>query len=58
LFNRKQIRLLAGLLGIASGTVGSTCVIVEEGPGAYEEPGINDETMYEQEEEIVEESNR
>lgn len=50
--------MLAGLLGIALGAVGSTCVVVEEGPGTYEEPGINDETLYEQEEEIVEESNR
>lgn len=56
MFARKQIGLLAGLLGIALGTVGSTCVIVEEGPGPYEEPGINDETLYEHEEEIVEES--
>lgn len=58
MFNRKQIKLMAGLLGIASGTVGSTCIIVEEGPDAYEEPGINDERMDEQEEEVMEESNR
>jgi hypothetical protein len=51
--------MLAGLLGIASGTIGSTCVIVEEGPDdMYEEPGNNYEAMEEQEYEIEEESDR
>lgn len=50
--------MLVGLLAIASGTIGGTCIIVEEGPGVYDEPGINDETMEEQEYEIEEESNR
>lgn len=51
-----RIVLLLGLLVIASGTIGGTCVVVEEGPGWYGDPGVNDERMYEQEEEIEEDS--
>ncbi len=53
-----RIIMLVGLLAIASGTIGGTCIVVEEGPGVYDEPGINNETMEEQEYEIEEESNR
>jgi len=54
-----RIMMLIGLLGIASGTIASTCVIIEEGPDdMYEEPGNNYEAMEEQEYEIEEESDR
>ena len=48
--------LLIGLLGLAFVTTGSgTCVVVEEDPyGGYEEPGVNEEKMEEQEIEIME----
>jgi hypothetical protein len=49
-----------GLLVLALITMGSgTCVVVEEGPpGVYEEPGVNEERMEDQELEVMEESNR
>lgn len=44
---------------MAAVTVGSTCVIVEEGPDVYDEgPGVNDENMSEEEADILEDSNR
>jgi hypothetical protein len=47
-----------GLLALASVTLGSgTCVVVEEGPYGME-PGENEEMMEEQEEEVMDESNR
>ena len=51
---------IAGLLLSAVVTMGSgTCIVVEEGPpGGYEEPGINDERMEEQELEVIDESDR
>jgi hypothetical protein len=54
-----RIVVLAVVLAIASGTIGSTCVIVEEGPDdMYDDPGENYEAMEEQEYEIEEESDR
>jgi hypothetical protein len=54
-----RIIMLVVLLAIASGTIGSTCVIVEEGPDdMYDDPGENYEAMEEQEYEIEEESDR
>ena len=54
-----RIIMLVVVLAIASGTIGSTCVIVEEGPDdMYDDPGNNYEAMEEQEYEIEEESDR
>ncbi|MBW1886533.1 MAG: hypothetical protein JRJ58_23610 [Deltaproteobacteria bacterium] len=47
MIRRNRIALLMSLLGIASGTLGGTCVVIEEGP-----PGDNMEEMEEQEEEV------
>jgi hypothetical protein len=47
------------MMGMAVATVGSTCVIIEEGPDVYDEgPGVNDENMSEEEADILEDSNR
>lgn len=58
LFGPSRIALLLSLLGLALGTVGGTCVVVEEGPDLYEEPGENAEEMERQEVEVMDESNR
>jgi hypothetical protein len=50
-----RIFLLIILLGLAFATVGGTCVVAEEGvPGAYADPGENEEVMLEQEQEAME----
>lgn len=56
----RRAALLIGLLTLAFLTMGSgTCVVVEEDPyGDFEEPGINEERMEEQEIEVMDESNR
>ena len=55
--NKASMWLALLALGIA--TMGGTCAVVEEGPGAgYENPGVNEERMEEQETEITDESNR
>jgi hypothetical protein len=58
-FRLSRLLRFASLLGIATGAIGTTCVVVEEGPpGAWDGPGENVEVMEEQEEEIVDETNR
>ena len=48
-----RIALLIALLGLGVATLGSTCVVIEEGPyGGYEDPGINADEMEQQEEEV------
>ena len=56
----RRTALLIGLLMLAFLTMGSgTCVVVEEDPyGDFEEPGINEERMEEQEIDVIDESNR
>jgi hypothetical protein len=56
---RNWLLSLIGLLAIAFGTIGGSCVVVETGPpGAWNGPGENEEAMRDQEEEILEESDR
>jgi len=52
--------LLARLTALACVSMASgTCIVVEEGgPGMYDGPGVNDERMADQEEEVIEESDR
>lgn len=52
--------VVARLIALLALSLGSgTCVVVEEGgPGMYDGPGVNDERMAEQEEEVIEESDR
>ena len=51
--------VLICLLALVLVTMGSgTCVVVEEGPYGYEEPGVNEERMEEQERDVMEEENR
>ncbi len=55
MIRRNRIALLVSLVGIASGAIGGTCVVVEENPyGAFEEPGNNIEVTEEQEEDALE----
>jgi hypothetical protein len=51
--------LSTSLIAIAFATIGSSCVAVEAGPpGGYAGPGDNDEEMEEQQQQIMDESDR
>lgn len=57
--SRMAVRL--ALMLVACATIGSTCVIVEEGPPGstpFPEPSENEEVMEEQQEEIIDDTNR
>ena len=49
----QKIVLSIGLLALALGVLGGTCVVVEEGPpGSFDGPGENEEEILEQERDI------
>jgi hypothetical protein len=55
---RRTVALI-GSVSLVCVTTGGTCVAVEEEPpGAFEEPGIDEERMEEQEYEVMEEEDR